>query len=274
MAAAAATMAIAASFAAGPASAAVPAADGTFTACMFRDVGTVRLIDPSLSQRNLMGHCSSLEQQVHWNQQGPAGPTGPAGPQGTQGPKGDTGPQGPAGADGNNGTSVTSVSLNPGDAAQCPAGGSKFTAAGDNVTYACNGAKGADGASGQVLSGAATVSGGPNPPFPRKTFGQIPGFGNVDVALDSLSSSFAGCRIVFDNFSGDTWSGVDGTTPLTLPDRNGRGYSTIPGQSRVGTLVMGDTTATNAGHMFQVSWFLSEPQAGTCVASYSGTLGG
>jgi hypothetical protein len=38
----------------------IPSADGTFTACVLRAIGTLRLIDPA-SQR-----CSSLEQQVAW----------------------------------------------------------------------------------------------------------------------------------------------------------------------------------------------------------------
>jgi hypothetical protein len=127
---------------------------------MLKNVGTVRLIDPSLPASSLMSHCTSLETQITWNQQGqpgpqgpagaagPAGPqgpkgdtgdAGPAGPQGPQGPKGDKGDTGPAGPSGNDGVSVTSQALNPGDDPTCPDGGSKFTAAASNVTYACNG---------------------------------------------------------------------------------------------------------------------------------------
>src|SRR5205823_6088642 len=83
--------------------------------------GTIRLIDPSLGNTSLLGHCTSLETQVTWSQRGPtglAGPQGPqgpkgdagaagaqgpkgdAGPAGQQGPKGDTGPAGPGGAPG------------------------------------------------------------------------------------------------------------------------------------------------------------------------------
>lgn len=64
--------------------------------------------------------CKKDDVQVTWNQSGPPG------------------------AAGNDGVSVTSVPLGPGDA-NCPDGGSQFTAADDNVTYACNGAKGPQG---------------------------------------------------------------------------------------------------------------------------------
>ena len=56
---------------------------------------------------------------------------------------------GPPGVDGADGVSVTSTSLGSGDA-NCPDGGSQFTAAEDNVTYACNGAKGDKGDQGDT----------------------------------------------------------------------------------------------------------------------------
>ena len=78
-------------------------------------------------------------------------------PSATQGPKGDNGQQGPkgdAGAPGQDGTSVTSASEPSG--ANCPNGGSKFTAANGDA-YACNGAKGDTGDPG--LSGYEWVMG-------------------------------------------------------------------------------------------------------------------
>lgn len=86
--------------------AAIPGAGNVYTACMLKNVGIVRLIDTSLPASNLMSHCTSLETQVSWNQQGSAGPQGPkgdkgdTGAQGIPGPKGDPGPQGVPGADG------------------------------------------------------------------------------------------------------------------------------------------------------------------------------
>ncbi|MGZ6637135.1 MAG: hypothetical protein ACXVII_30010, partial [Solirubrobacteraceae bacterium] len=69
----------------GVAFATIPDANKVYTACVLKNVGTIRLIDPSLPSSNLMGHCTSLETQISWNQQGQAGAAGP------QGPKGDTG---------------------------------------------------------------------------------------------------------------------------------------------------------------------------------------
>jgi hypothetical protein len=67
------------------------------TACMLKNVGTLRLIDPAQSASSLMSHCTALETQITWNQQGPAGAVGATGP---AGPQGATGPQGPAGPPG------------------------------------------------------------------------------------------------------------------------------------------------------------------------------
>jgi hypothetical protein len=106
----------------GVAYATIPDNGNVYTACMLKNVGTIRLIDSSLPSTNLMSHCTSLETQVSWNQagqpgpqglpgprgeQGPRGETGAQGPQGLQGPKGDTGepgPAGPAGKDGERGS--------------------------------------------------------------------------------------------------------------------------------------------------------------------------
>jgi hypothetical protein len=87
--------------------AAIPGEGNVYTACMLKNVGTVRLIDKSLPPGSLMSHCKpSLEVEVSWNQRGQqgvpgqpgtSGVTGPAGPSGEKGDKGDPGP---AGADG------------------------------------------------------------------------------------------------------------------------------------------------------------------------------
>ena len=89
--------------------AAVPDTNRTFTACVLKNVGTMRLIDPSLPPSNAISHCSALETQVTWNSQGPQGPPGPKGDPGTpgvQGPKGDTGAQGLQGIAGPAGTAA------------------------------------------------------------------------------------------------------------------------------------------------------------------------
>jgi hypothetical protein len=82
---------------AGIAYATIPDGNKVVSACMLKNVGTIRLIDSSLPSSNLMSHCSSLETQVSWNQQGQPGAPGP---QGAQGPQGPAGPPGPAGQDG------------------------------------------------------------------------------------------------------------------------------------------------------------------------------
>jgi hypothetical protein len=83
--------------AAGVAYATVPDSGGNYTACELKGVGTIRLIDTSLSSSDLRSHCTSLEKQIGWTVQGQAGPPGPPG--GTGAP-GQTGPQGAKGATG------------------------------------------------------------------------------------------------------------------------------------------------------------------------------
>jgi hypothetical protein len=93
----------------GIAYATIPSSSGVYTACVWKGLGTIRLIDPSLSRSNLESHCTSFEQQVTWNQTGPPGQqgapgaTGPAGPQGPTGQAGATGQQGATGATGASG---------------------------------------------------------------------------------------------------------------------------------------------------------------------------
>jgi len=79
----------------GIAYATIPGSGGVYTACMLRNIGTIRLIDTSSSSNR--GRCTRSETQISWNQQGQTGPLGPAGP---QGPKGDSGPKGDQGPSG------------------------------------------------------------------------------------------------------------------------------------------------------------------------------
>ena len=79
----------------GVAWAAIPSDGDVYTACMLKNVGTVRLIDKSLPPSNLMSHCKpALETEVSWSLQGPQGL------QGLQGAKGDQGNPGQNGVDG------------------------------------------------------------------------------------------------------------------------------------------------------------------------------
>jgi type VI secretion system secreted protein Hcp len=80
--------------------------DHVFTACYdnrtdLSTFGTLRLIDPTLSQPGgptAAFQCGQFESMVTWNQQGPAGPVGPQGPAGQQGTVGAQGVQGVQGA--------------------------------------------------------------------------------------------------------------------------------------------------------------------------------
>jgi hypothetical protein len=54
----------------------IPDGNGVFTACKLNATGTIRLIDPSSGSSLLLGHCTSLETQLSWDQQGQPGPAG------------------------------------------------------------------------------------------------------------------------------------------------------------------------------------------------------
>jgi hypothetical protein len=116
---AAAAIAVVALTGAGIAYATIPGAGAVYTACMLKNVGTVRLIDPSLPASNLMSHCTSLETQVTWNQQGQPGTPGAPGAPGQSVVMGDAG-------------------------ANCSNGGVSLTVGAD-TRYVCNGADGQDG---------------------------------------------------------------------------------------------------------------------------------
>ena len=140
----------------GVAYATIPDSHSVYSACLLKNVGTIRLIDPSLPATNLLSHCTSLETPITWNQQGQAGVPGP------QGPKGDTGSQGPPGApghdgargkdgsngpDGQDGASVTNTAEPAGP--NCANGGSQFTVGTGAPTFACNGKDGTNGTDGK-----------------------------------------------------------------------------------------------------------------------------
>jgi hypothetical protein len=121
--AAAAGAVVATVLAGGVAWAAIPGDGGVYSACMLRNVGTVRLIDKSLPAGNLMSHCKpALESEVTWSRQGPPG------------------------SDGDDGRSPTVAQLALGDA-NCPGGGAAITDATGSTAYVCSGRDGADGAS-------------------------------------------------------------------------------------------------------------------------------
>jgi hypothetical protein len=145
----------------GVAYATIPGQGNVYSACMLKGVGTIRLIDKSLPESNLMSRCKpSLETEVSWNQ---------AGQQGLSGPKGETGAAGARGADGADGADGVGVTSDVEPAgANCAGGGSRFTAA-NGVTYACNAAPGT-GVAGWKLGGNAGTN--PGTDFLGTTDGQ------------------------------------------------------------------------------------------------------
>ena len=62
--------------AAGIAYATIPDGGGVYTACMLKNLGTIRIIDPSLPASNTLGHCTSVETQINWNRDGQTGDAG------------------------------------------------------------------------------------------------------------------------------------------------------------------------------------------------------
>ena len=124
----------------GIAYAAIPdAGTGTYHACMLKNVGTIRIIDPAKQS------CSAtLETEITFNQKGQ---------------KGDTGAQGTQGQAGVNGTSPTVAQLAAGNV-NCPAGGAAITDAAGTTAYVCSGVNGEDGADGAPFSGTFTSPNG------------------------------------------------------------------------------------------------------------------
>jgi hypothetical protein len=121
--------------------AAITATDQSYTGCL--QSGNITSVAKGSDP---LKPCSNNAVQISWNQTGPPGEPGTNGVDGTNGTNGTDGTNG---ANGTNGVSVTSATEPAG--ANCTYGGSKFTAADNNVTYACNGAPGTGG----------TGSGGP-----------------------------------------------------------------------------------------------------------------
>lgn len=71
--------------------AAIPDADGVYTACLHKVVNTVRLIDTADPRQKCL---PKVERRITWSQKGPPGPQGIPGVQGLRGPVGLRGPAG------------------------------------------------------------------------------------------------------------------------------------------------------------------------------------
>jgi hypothetical protein len=158
---------------AGVAYATIPAADGTYTACVsqpvqsgkLKGVAAVGLLDTAVKPT-----CPSGTNQVTWNKQGqpgPAGPQGPPGPQGAAGPQGPQGPAGAPGAQGSAGTPGADGAPGPQGATgpqgpQGPAGPTNLVVRvgsdGFSSNADCNAGERATGGGGSVMSGPGGLS--------------------------------------------------------------------------------------------------------------------
>ena len=126
----------------GIAYAAIPdAGTSTYHACLLKNVGTIRIIDPALPASSLLQHCTTLETAITFNQQGAKGDAGTPGLPGVNGAPGLPGAAGAAGAAGQ---SVTEANATPAD---CANGGVALTAA-NGTSFVCNGKDGKDGKDG------------------------------------------------------------------------------------------------------------------------------
>ncbi|HEY7396813.1 MAG TPA: hypothetical protein VH538_00810 [Gaiellaceae bacterium] len=76
----------------GIAYATIPDSGNTDHACMLNNVGTIRIIDSALPSNSLLQHCTKIESEITFDQQGPRGLQGAKGVPGPQGPVGPAGP--------------------------------------------------------------------------------------------------------------------------------------------------------------------------------------
>ena len=137
-------------------------ATGVMQGCVKQN-GALRIVSAA-------SQCSSHEQYVSWNIQGPQGETGPQGPQGDTGPQGETGPQGPQGDTGPQGE--TGQQGPPGPAlagSACSVGQQSGTV---SVSYAADGTAtircitsggGGDTTGGTTTGGGTIGTGGTGP---------------------------------------------------------------------------------------------------------------
>jgi Collagen triple helix repeat (20 copies) len=132
----------------GVAFAAIPDSSGVINGCYQKNVGNLRVIDPSAGDS-----CRPSEIGISWSQtgpQGPQGPPGPQGPQGLQGPKGDTGATGATGPPGPKGDTGATGATGP------------------------TGATGATGPKGDTgATGATGPAGATGPPGPKGDPGEL-----------------------------------------------------------------------------------------------------
>jgi hypothetical protein len=190
--------------------AAIPDNGGTIHGCYQKNVGNLRVIEPSAGDS-----CRPSEVEISWSQTGPRGlqgltgaqgPKGDPGAQGSQGLKGDTGATGAQGSQGLKGDTGPQGQQGPtGPAGPRGIVGPQSCAAGQNMT-------GID-ASGSIVCSGGTVT---PPACASRTFY----FSIASVAADTLENwpggtytqtSGAGCSVTVRAPSGNI-SVVGGTT--------------------------------------------------------------
>ena len=219
-----------AALASGVAYATIPGGGGGYTACVLKNVGTIRLIDPTLPPSQVMSHCTSLENQIGWSRQGRAGPTGPAGEVGATGASGVQGVAGPAGNRGATGatglqgqTGTTGAQGSRGN--EGPQGGSgppgDFSGEyrspnGEYRLSVTDGGIELRGPSGRVsLTGGWTIS----------SFGTL--------SLSALQIRLNGCSAPLALVNGMTIGGLIGVDPNGNPIYGGLATIMPPGAARV-----------------------------------------
>jgi hypothetical protein len=199
----------------GVAWATIPGDNGLYTACKLNATGTIRLIDPSLPSTSLLGHCTSYETKISWNQKGPAGAVGVAGPAGPAGAKGDAGPAGPQGPRGDTGAAGANGPQGPAG----PAGADgKNGVDGKDGINGTNGLDGAPGAGGEDGDDGVSVTSGVEP---------------AGTNCENGGSKFTAANGVTYACNGSNGTGAGGTT--------GQDAITV-----FGTAVLNATTANRA----------------------------
>jgi Gp5 C-terminal repeat (3 copies) len=240
---------------AGIAFATIPDGSGVYTACRLNGVGTIRLIDPSGPSNSLLSHCTALETQISWSQQGP---------------KGDTG------ANGTNGISPTVAQLAAGDS-HCPAGGAALTDAHGTIAYVCSGQNGVDGKSfsgtftspdgnySLSVTDAGVAINGPDARITMPSGGGLTITSNSSLTISGNTTQVVGSNSL-STIAGDRTETVSGNSTETV---TGNSTETVSGNSKVtiggnrSEKVGGDQTGTIEGNRSeQVSGGVTEKAAG------------
>jgi hypothetical protein len=192
------------------ASASVPAADGTYSGCYFKSLGTIRLIDTAIPAQKCV---AGFETVVTWSKTGPQGPAGVPGTPGATGAPG---------ANGANGTNVTASAIDPITDSRCGfLGGVEVFQDGVSKAVVCSiqgpagapgapGTPGAPGAKGDMgLTGSPGATGQPGPPG-----------ASVSVAIEPPGANCAGGGARISDGSGNvaySCTGGSGGAPRCTP---------------------------------------------------------